>query len=52
VLADPGASRPARPAPRLAPRVLSPTSTLLGGLDPGPAVAQAAQQQQQQEQPC
>jgi len=52
VLADPGASRPARPAPRVAPRVLPPTSTLLGGLDPGPAVAQAAQQQQQEEQPC
>jgi uncharacterized circularly permuted ATP-grasp superfamily protein len=49
VLADPGAARPTRPARRAAPRVMAPPTTLLGGLDPGPAVAQAAQQQQQQE---
>src|SRR5882757_197169 len=48
VLADPGAARPlyqARPAP---PRVLAPPAAS-SPLDPGPAVAQAAQQQQQEE---
>ncbi len=49
VLADPGAARPAQPARASLPRVLAPPPAA-APLDPGPAVAQAAQQQQQQQQ--
>jgi len=48
VLADPGASRAMRPARPPVARVLAPTAAS-SPLDPGPAVAQAAQQQQQVE---
>ena len=46
VLAEPGAARPVYQARPAAPRVLAPAAAS-SPLDPGPAVAQAAQQQQQ-----
>jgi uncharacterized circularly permuted ATP-grasp superfamily protein len=46
VLAEPGAARPVYQARRAASRVLAPAAAS-SPLDPGPAVAQAAQQQQE-----
>ena len=51
VLADPGAARRMRQARPSLSRVLSP-AVASAPLDPGPAVAQAAQQQQQGGNPC